>query len=445
MRHGNVIALVLSAIICVGSASAQNQVIARDTQGLQDLQNICSGLLGGLLGGLHLCTVTEAIGDPQGQVYVVAPGLIGNVNALLQFLLGALVRNGGDAEIDRSLTIASSTAWTAPPSLYDTTPTNFYGTTVWHGYVSQPAVGIIRLSKARTSYNVSGTGVVVAVIDTGVDPTHPVLHGVLLSGYDFTRNQSGGSELRDLSQPGDLDNNANPYQVNQSTMAVVNGGGVATLSQPQYAAFGHGTMVSGIVHLASPTARILPLKAFQANGTGKLSDVLRALYYAMRHSANVLNMSFDVSTYSLELDKATKYAAQHGAVSVASVGNDGQAIMVYPAGLSSVMGIASTTNNDTISTFSNYGQPPVWVGAPGEGIVTTYPYGTYAAGWGTSFSAPFVSGTAALLRGIATSLNQASAAQAIADAHYVNSELGYGRVDAYEAAEAWYQASHRQH
>jgi subtilisin family serine protease len=438
MKNRNAIVLLLTVAICVGSASAQNQVIARDPGGLADLQTICSGLLGNLL---KLCTVTEAVGDPQGQVYVVAPGLIGDVDALLQFLLGALLPNGGNAEIDHLLRVTSTTAWTAPPSLYDTTPTRYYGTTVWHGYVAQPAVGIIKLRQAQSSYHISGSGVV-AVIDTGVDPTHPVLQGVLLRGYDFTRNQRGGSELTDLSQPGDIDNNANPYQVNQSTMAVVNGGGVATLSQPQYEAFGHGTMVSGIVHLVAPTARILPLKAFRANGTGKLSDVLRAVYYAMRNSATTLNMSFDVSAYSRELDNATKYAAQRGAVSVASVGNDGKAVMVYPAGLSSVMGIASTANNDTISTFSNYGHPPVWVGAPGEGIVTIYPYGTYAAGWGTSFSAPFVSGTAALLRNMGTNLNQSSAAQALAHAHYVTPELGYGRIDAYEAAEAWCQASH---
>jgi len=441
MKIRSLIVLLLIAALCVGSAGAQSQVIARDPNGLHDLQNICSGLLGGLLGGLHLCTVTEAVGDPQGQVYVVAPGLIGDVNALLQFLLGLLSPNGGDAELDQVLRVTNSTAWTAPPSLYDTTPTNYYGTTVWHGYVTQPAVAIIELRKAQNSYRVSGSGVV-GVIDTGVDPTHPVLKRVLLQGYDFTRNQWVGSELTDLSQPGDIDNNANPYQVNQSTMAVVNGNGVATLSQPQYAAFGHGTMVSGIVHLVAPTARILPLKAFQANGTGKLSDVLRAVYYAMRNNATVLNMSFDITTYSAELDKATKYAAQRGAVSVASVGNNGKAMMVYPAGLSSVMGIASTANNDSISTFSNYGHPPVWVGAPGEGLVTTYPYGSYAAGWGTSFSAPLVSGTAALLRDIGLNLNQTSASQALAHAHYVNSELGYGRVDVYQAAAAWCQASH---
>jgi subtilisin family serine protease len=434
MRIRSLIRFLLVLGICCGFASAQTGVIARDTLGLENLESICSGLL-----GLNLCHVVEPIGDPQGQVYLVAPGLIGDVTELLQFLLSVLVPNGGDAELDRTLHL-TGTSWTAPPSLYDTTPVNYYGTTVWHGYVSQPAVGLIRLGKTQNAFHISGNGIV-AVIDTGVDPTQPVLHGALMPGYDFTRNQYRGSELTDLSQPGDVDQNASPFQLNQSTMAVVNGEGAETLSQPQYRAFGHGTMVSGIVHLVAPRANILPLKAFHADGTGNLSDVLRAIYYATRNGSKVINMSFDISSYSQELDKANQYAAGRGVVSVASVGNDGQDVMVYPAGLSSVMGIASTTNNDTLSSFSNYGDPPVWVGAPGEGIVTTYPFGTYAAGWGTSFSAPLVSGTVALLRSINSNLNQTSASEAVSHAKYINSELGYGRVDTYQAATAWCEQS----
>lgn len=437
MRARSIVISLLFLAIWATSASAQNQIIARDPLGLQDLQNICTGIL-----GIQLCTVVEPIGDPQAQVYVVAPGLISDVDQLLQFLLGFLLPKGGDAELDQILhlpSFTSSTSWAAPPSLYDVTAVNYYGTTVWHGYVSQPAVAIIRLVKAQNSFQISGKGIV-AVIDTGVDPNHPVLKRVLLPGYDFTRNQKGGSELTDLSNPGDINENASPYQVNQSTMAVVNGNGFALLSQSQYSAFGHGTMVSGIVHLTAPTATIMPLKAFRADGTGNLSDILRAIYYGVQNAAKAFNMSFDISTYSTELDNANIYAAKKGVVSVASVGNDGKAVMVYPAGLKNVMGIASTSNNDTLSSFSNYGTPPVWVGAPGEGIVTTYPFGTYAAGWGTSFSAPFVTGTAGLLRGINASLNQTMASAAISHAKYIDPDLGYGRLDVYRAA-AWCETS----
>jgi subtilisin family serine protease len=152
-------------------------------------------------------------------------------------------------------------------------------------------------------------------------------------------------------------------------------------------------------------------------------------------------MSFDFSAYSRELDNAVSYASRNGVVSVASVGNDGQQVTVYPAGLSNVMGVASTSNNDTLSSFSNYGQPPVWVGAPGEGIVTTYPYGTYAAGWGTSFSTPFVTGTVALMRSVNSGLNQQAAAQAISHAVYISPALGYGRLDVNQAVAAWCHAT----
>ena len=92
--------------------------------------------------------------------------------------------------------------------------------------------------------------------------------------------------------------------------------------------------------------------------------------------------------------------------------------------------------NDTRSSFSNYGQNLVWVAAPGEGIVTLYPYGTYAAAWGTSFSAPFVSGAAALLLDKRGSLNYSIAASAIAHAKPISPELGQGRLDIYLAAQA---------
>src|SRR5215831_4990202 len=144
MRARNICICLLFLAIWGSSAYAQNQIIARDTLGLQDLQNICTGVL-----GIHLCTVVEPIGDPQAQVYLVAPGVISDVNQLLQFLLGFLLPNGGAAELDQLLNLkgfTSSTSWTAPLTLYDVTPVNYYGTTVWHGYVSQPAVGIIRVA-----------------------------------------------------------------------------------------------------------------------------------------------------------------------------------------------------------------------------------------------------------------------------------------------------------
>src|SRR6266853_2048420 len=285
------------------SASAQNRVIVRDSLGEIALSTTC------LL--LH-CTVNEGLDGPSGTLYLVT----GQDGVSLQSLLAGLLGQLGvvDVEPDQLLHVMQATA---PSGLYDTTPVSYYGTTVWHGYAAQPAVQIINLPSAQAGFNVSGAGIV-GVIDTGVDPTHPVLQGVLLQGRDFTRNQDGGSEMTDLNQSTmAVVNGGQPYRVNQSTMAVVNSTGSSTFSQPQFAAFGHGTMVSGIVHLVAPTAQIMPLKSFRADGTGYLTDVLKAIYYGSHHGANVLSMSFDFTTYSPELNNAVTYATNHGIIGVA--------------------------------------------------------------------------------------------------------------------------------
>src|SRR5262249_33804067 len=147
--------------------------------------------------------------------------------------------------------------------------------------------------------------------------------------------------------PGD---NGTPGQVSQSTEAVLDQSTEAVLDgNPQYADFGHGTMTAGGIHLVAPGAPIIPLQAVSSNGTGYASDVLRAIYYATHQGANILSMSFDFSQASPELQHAIDYANSQGLICVAAAGNDGLQTMVYPAGLSNVMGIASTNNYDVRS------------------------------------------------------------------------------------------------
>src|SRR2546429_7979374 len=118
-------------------------------------------------------------------------------------------------------------------------------------------------------------------------------------------------------------------------------------------------MVMGVIHLVAPTAQLLPLKTFKADGTGFLSDILRAIYYAVENNANVINMSFDTQTRSRELRKALDYANRNNVIGAASAGNEGQSappLNVYPAEWQNdVMGVASTSDQDTRSSFSNYG------------------------------------------------------------------------------------------
>ncbi|PYU06524.1 MAG: hypothetical protein DMG33_07615, partial [Acidobacteria bacterium] len=376
-------------------AAADTRFIVRDPAGLTALQQICLTLG---------CNVSGGLDGGLGKLFLVTPPALIDPNTFLQTLRAQ--PGITNAELDALLKVMQTAASTPPSGLSDATPVNYFGVSVWHGYLAQPASTIIRLPDAQSAFGVSGAGIV-AVIDTGVDPTHPVLQAVLIPGQDFTRNQPNGSEMTDYTGWPPLANSTNTAQVNQSTVAVLDQSTVAVLDGTPYAAFGHGTMVAGIVHLVAPTAQIMPLKAFGADGSGYLSNVIRAVYYAVQNGASVINMSFSVATYSQEMVSAIKFAARHQVICVASAGNDGKDEYVYPAALGNVMGVASTTNNDTLSSFSNYGDDVVWVAAPGEGIITTYPFGTYAAGWGTSFSTPMVSGAAALLLSVNSHCNEA--------------------------------------
>ncbi len=414
--------------------TGQNQqqgVIVRTNLGLLGLRNVC------LSNG---CTVVGNLDGNAGQVFLVRPaqGLLPQLLANVLNLVNGIL----DAEPDQTLTIPpnvnnQATASTAPQGLWDNTPVNYYGTTVTHGYVNQPAAQIIRVAQAHSVFNVSGAGIV-ADIDTGVDPNHPALQGVLLAGYDFTRNQPGGSELNDISMsaPPPCPTCAAAY-VNQHTAAMLDQHTAAMLDGSQYAAFGHGTMVMGVIHLVAPTAQLLPLKAFTANGNGSLSNILAAIYYAVQNHASVINMSFDLTTSSTELGDAIQYANSNNVILAASSGNDGKQEMVYPAGLQNVMGVASTNNQDQRSTFSNYGNQIVWVAAPGEGVITTYPFATYAAGWGTSFSSPMVAGTASLLVNMQSTSSENQASWAIAHAKWIGLNMGNGRLDVYGSLSAY--------
>lgn len=425
-QRATVICLLLLLIpLCAPPAQAQARLVVRDSLGLSGINLTCL-----LLG----CNVLHSLGDPQGQLFVVYfPNILNSVTALLKLNLQLGIVG---VEIDQTVYAQAAYAGPAPSYMTDQAPMSYYGTTVWHGYVAQPANQLIRTDSTHSNFSATGSGVIVAVIDTGVDPSNPVLQSVLLPGYDFTRNRNGGSEMSDINASPDS-SQAQTAQVNQRTVAVLDQRTVAVLDGSQYSSFGHGTMTAGIVHLVAPQAKIMPLKSFNANGTAYNSDILRAIYFAVKNGAKVLNMSFDYTSYSPELANAIKYANNNGVVSVASAGNDGQQTVVYPGGLPSVIDVASTSNSDVQSVFTNYGAPPVWMAAPGEGVVTTYPWGTYAAGWGTSFSTPFVAGTAALMLGNNGGCDSEDIASGLAHAVWISDpQLGHGRLDTYQAVQS---------
>jgi hypothetical protein len=332
--------------------------------------------------------------------------------------------------------------------LADRTIVDYFGAQAWRGYVTQPATTAIGLAASQEAGS-TGAGTV-AIIDTGVDPNHPLLQSVLVPGYDFVNDIAGtASEWSDVdgslvsildgSLVSILDgslvsilDDASVVVLNGSTVGILDQDTAATLDPSQLPpAFGHGTMVAGIVHLVAPTARIMPLKAFRADGTSTVFDVVEAIHYAVDHGARVINMSFSATAVSPEIAHAINYATSMGVVCVASAGNLGQEVLVYPAALRNVLSVGSTTSTvpPVRSSFSNYGASLVSLGAPGEGVITSYPGGNYAGVWGTSFSAPMAAGAAALLLQADSTLDQAKADILLGHADRIDAAMGRGRLN----------------
>jgi subtilisin family serine protease len=439
MKRSLCIVTIFIALTAVSAKplAAQNRYIVQTTGGLNSVLQLC------LSAG---CQVQGALDGTLGQTYLVTSSgnlltnLLSGALNLLESLLG--IRS---VEADQLLPMLLPKISNVPYGLYDSSPVNYYGTIAWHGYVTQPAANIIRLQDAQNGFRISGSGIV-AVIDTGVDVNHPVLASVLLPGYDFTRNQPGASEWLDVPQLNgstSTSGTGQPAFVQQSSVAVLDQSSVAVLDGGPYAAFGHGTMTSGLVHLVAPKAKILPLKAFTSSGTGYLSNIVAALYYAVQNNANIVNMSFDLSSSSPALNQAVSKANKAGVVLVAAAGNEDKSSAVYPAAFSGqVVGVASTTDWDARSSFSNYGLADVWIAAPGEYVISTYPGGTYASASGTSFSTPLVAGTASLLLSAKqASLNQSQAANSLSHAVQLTPDLNHGRLDVYQAVSAWVNSS----
>jgi hypothetical protein len=454
---------VSPAAVAAAETGEQPRSIVRVKAGLDGLKVL--GSVCGLLG----CTVFGPLDTPPGSTQrselVLVGGLVDTVVTLLLSLLGLAaiepdlpveITHGEDTWASAQASAAvvdGGTGWGSSQAsaavvdqLWNRDPVTYYGTPAWESYLRQPASDIVRVRDAHCDFRATGA-TIVSVIDTGVDLEHPTLKPVLVPGYDFVSNKAGGGE----STTGVTQASAAVVDgvnwVNPATVAAVDQASAAVVDDPDHAAFGHGTMVAGAVHLVAPTAKILPIRAFSANGEGRTSDILRGIYYSVYRGAKVLNMSFSRPTKSKELEIAVNYATARGLIAIASVGNEGTTQLRYPAAYDNVIGVASTSNQDVRSGFSNYGNKQVFVAAPGEGVITTYPAGTFAGAWGTSFSTPLVSGTAALLAGIRGSATNSQVASLLAKAQWVGYDMGYGRMDVYRAVQAgraqwgWYTQS----
>lgn len=220
----------------------------------------------------------------------------------------------------------------------------------------------------------TGSGVVVAVLDTGVQLDHPALAPHLAVGYDFVDNDTmPADEGNGLDDDGD-------GLIDEAT--------------------GHGTHVAGIVLLVAPQSQIMPLRALNSDGVGNAFLVAQAMIYATDHGAQVLNLSLGTPLHSNVILEGINYAQSAGVMVVAAAGNSNSIEPQYPAADEGVIAVAALNERRLKTSFSNYGS---WVdlAAPGESIYSTYPTDGYIWWSGTSMATPFVSGQVALLRSLA--------------------------------------------
>lgn len=257
----------------------------------------------------------------------------------------------------------------------------------------------------------TGSGVVVAVLDTGVSATHPDLANRVLPGWNFIQNDANASDDA-----------------------------------------GHGTFVAGLIAGSTqsgptgvaPGASILPVKILDASGVGSTASFVAGINYAVNSGARIINVSASGASDSTALDDALSFAESRGVLVVASSGNDANEQNPYPAAISTVLAVSASDRDDKLAGFSSFG-PYVDLAAPGVDISSSWwslsGGDGHATASGSSASAPLVAGAAAIVAGLRPDASAATLREIITESAKdiespgIDAKTGFGLLDAYTAAQ----------
>ena len=245
------------------------------------------------------------------------------------------------------------------------------------GWTSQYGLVNIRAPQGW-QYATGSSAVTIAILDTGVETSHPDLAAKIVNGFDVYNNDNDPQ-----------DDNGHGTHVAGIAAAISN----------------NGVGVAGV----SWGARVMPVKVLNAAGNGSYADVAEGIIWATDHGAQVINLSLGGTSSSQLMQDAIDYAASRGVILVAASGNSGSNTVIYPARYPNVIAVAATDGSNARAWFSNFG-PEVDLSAPGVSIYSTST-GGYSTRNGTSMATPFVAGLAAILRGIPGNASRTAIAQ----------------------------------
>jgi subtilisin len=237
----------------------------------------------------------------------------------------------------------------------------------------------------------TGQGIIVAVLDTGVDYNHQDLkNNIWINTQEIAGNgidDDGNGYIDDIQG----------WNFDSSNNNVLDNNGHGTHVSGTIAGENNGIGVTGIAY----NAKIMPVKVLDENGSGSYSSIAKGIYYAVDNGADVLNLSLGGNSSSDAFKSAIEYASSKGVIVVMAAGNSGDSVPSYPARYAYDSGIAvgAVDQNNSFADFSNRSgsKEITYVTAPGVDVYSTVPNNEYALYTGTSMAAPHVAGVAALM------------------------------------------------